>query len=78
MVNKYSLVSGCRANIYLSVLQHVTGQIKHSSNSQNPDMAYHPGELASVCKTPSNHAQREQLSGISVKNLSFNSLLYFA
>lgn len=36
-------------------------------------MAYHPGELASVWKTPFNHAQREQLSGISVKNLSFNS-----
>lgn len=36
MVNKYPLVTGCTANIYLSVLQHVAGQIKHSSNSQSP------------------------------------------
>lgn len=35
MLNKHPLVSGCRANIDLSVLQHIAGQIKHSSNSES-------------------------------------------
>lgn len=71
MVNKHPLVSGCRANIDLSVLQHVAGQIKHSCSWEEPVtwLITLVNKPPSVRHQQTTHGEKQQLCSISVKKL---------